>query len=90
MYLYGTCQAAVHVGRGIEKKPTISGLIEAMVLVAIRCQYCDCVAARLQSHGGIDDQAFGASNSKIRMHEDDAFSDRRLGHSGTRTSVQCR
>ena len=40
------------------------------------------MAARLQSHGGIDDQAFGASNPKIRMHEDDAFSVRRLGHPG--------
>jgi hypothetical protein len=53
-----------------------------MIFVAIRRQDCDFVAARLQSHGGIDDQAFGASNPKIRMHEDDAFSVRRLGHPG--------
>lgn len=80
MYLDGTCQAAAHIGRRLEKKPTISGLIEAMVLVAIGCQDSDFVAAGLQSHGGIDDQAFGASYPKVRMHEDDAFSDRRLGH----------
>lgn len=58
-----------------------------MVLVAVRCQDCDFVAARLQSHGGIDDQAFGASNPKVRMHEDDAFLVRRLRHAELR--VQC-
>jgi hypothetical protein len=72
------------------KTPTISGFIEAMILVAIRCQDCDFVAARLQSHGGIDDQAFGASNPKIRMHEDDVSLARRLRHAGTRISVQFR
>jgi hypothetical protein len=60
-----------------------------MVFVAIRCEYRNFVAARLQSYGRIDDQAFSAPNSKIRMHEDDAFPDRRLRHVETRVSVLC-
>ena len=55
-----------------------------MLLVAIRCQDCDFVTARLQSHGRIDDQAFGASDSKVRMHENDALSVRSLRHTETR------
>jgi hypothetical protein len=55
-----------------------------MLLVAIRCQDRDFVAARLQSHGCIDDQAFGASDSKVRMHENDALSVRSLRHTETR------
>jgi hypothetical protein len=48
---------------------TISRLIKAMLRIAVTCENNNFVTPILQAHCSVDDQSFGASDSKIRMEE---------------------
>lgn len=49
-----------------------------MARIAVRGEDGDPVAERLQTNGGIDDEAFGAADAKVGVEEDDILLRRHL------------
>ena len=66
---------------------TISGLIEAVIGIAVGGEDDDVVALRLQTDGGIDDEPLGTSNAQVRVKEDDVLRHERGGEQGR--GVRC-
>jgi hypothetical protein len=54
-----------------EKARTVAALLEAVLGVAVVGEDDDAVAALLQAHGGVDDEAFGAADAQVRVEEDE-------------------
>lgn len=76
-----TCSLPYRLG---DDRPTVSGFIEAVLGVTVRCQDCDFVPTGLQSHGCVDDQTLRASDAKVRVDKDDTFLVRGFRHTGER------
>ena len=51
---------------------TISGLVEAVRRVAVRCENGHFVAEVLETDGGVDDEPLGAPDAQIGVEEDNA------------------
>lgn len=62
-------------GQGGGRRVTIATLVEAMCRIAVVGEDDDFMAAGLQAHGCVDDEAFCAANAKIGVEEDNCAGD---------------